>query len=736
MRIRLLPLALLAACGGAKPAARPAATPPPSTPTAEAPHQQPQDPVLKPPVAERRVVTDTYHGVTVEDPYRWLENDEDKEVKEWSAGQNRFARFVLDRLPGLDTLRGEIRAIIAAPVTRYGGFKAAGGKLFGFRKQPEKEQAELIVMDRPEDPAAAKLILDPTAGGDATQTIDWFVPSPDGTKLAVSISVGGSESGTVHVLDLDGKDLDAPVPDVQYGGGGGDLAWRADGKGFWYTRYPAAGERPDEDRKFYIQVWWHELGQPRDKDRYELGKDLPKVSEYMLETDARGRLLVAVQEGDGGIFQHYLRDAKGKWTRISDWSDKIVAVEFGPTDDLWLVSRKEAPRGKVLRLKAGATLKKAKVVIPQGDDAIVTDYYDEFALTFAGDRLYLKYQLGGPSTIRAFTLAGKVAKGPALPPVSSAGEPVALDDGSLILYATSYTIPGMFYRYTPKTGAMAELAMLSPKPPVDLSEFEVHREMATSKDGAHVPYDVVWKKGAPQDGSQPCVVTGYGGYGIGQGPSFKAVQSVLLKRGVCFVQTNLRGGNEFGDEWHQQGMLTKKQNVFDDLAAVLDALVAQKYTSPERIVTIGGSNGGLLMGAMITQHPDKMKAVVSVAGVYDMLRSELTINGQYNMSEYGSVKDEAQFQALYAYSPYHHVTPGTKYPAVLFATGANDPRVEPWHSRKMTAALQAAQADPDAPILLRTSDSSGHGMGTAMSEQIDLIAHEWAFILWQLGVQP
>jgi prolyl oligopeptidase len=294
----------------------------------------------------------------------------------------------------------------------------------------------------------------------------------------------------------------------------------------------------------------------------------------------------------------------------------------------------------------------------------------------------------------------------------------------------------MLYRYTPKTGAMAELPMLSPKPPVDLSEFEVVREMATSKDGTQVPYDVVWKKGAPKDGTQPCLVTGYGGYAISSGPSFKAVQSVLLKRGVCFVQTNLRGGAEFGEEWHQQGMLTKKQNVFDDFAAVLDDLATKKYTSPERIVTIGGSNGGLLMGAMITQHPDKMRAVVSSVGIYDSLRSELTVNGQYNVPEFGSVKDEAQFQALYAYSPYHHVTAGTKYPTVLFVTGANDPRVEPWHSRKMTAALQAAQADPDAPVLLRTSDSSGHGMGTAMSEQIELTAHTFAFILWQLGVQP
>jgi prolyl oligopeptidase len=264
---------------------------------------------------------------------------------------------------------------------------------------------------------------------------------------------------------------------------------------------------------------------------------------------------------------------------------------------------------------------------------------------------------------------------------------------------------------------------------VDLSAFEVLREYATSKDGTKVPLNIVWPKGAPRDGSVPCVVTGYGGYALSQEPGFLMGQAPLLTRGVCFVQTNLRGGSEFGEEWHRAGMLTRKQNVFDDLAAVLAFLVDQKYTRRDRLATVGGSNGGLLMGAILTQHPDMMKAVVSYVGIYDMLRVERTTNGQFNIPEYGTVANEDQFKALYAYSPYHHVVPAA-YPAILFVTGANDPRVEPWHSRKMTAALQAAQTAP-APILLRTSSTSGHGAGTT-TEIIDESAHVMAFLLSQL----
>lgn len=727
MRFRLLSLVVLVGCGGAEPA--PVATGPrvPVTPAAD----EPAAPAAaRPPLAERRVVTDTYHGVTVEDPYRWLEGS-DAEVEAWSDAQNAYARAQLEALPEVDALAAEYRAIFAAPIVRHYWFRPAGGKVFALRKDPAKEQSELVVLDRPEDAAAARLILDPAAEGDKTRAIDWFVPSPDGTKVAVSLSVGGSEAGTLHVFDLDGKLVDAPIEGVQHGTGGGDVAWRPDGKGFWYTRYPREGEKPDAERRFWLQVWWHELGKA--EDRYELGKDLTRISEIMLETDRKGRVLARVQEGDGGTFQHYLRDPRsGAWRRVTDFADEIVHVGFGPTDDLWLVSRKGAPRGKILRLPAKATsLAKARLIVPEGKDSIVTNYYDEDGLVVTRDRLFVVYQVGGPTELRAFTHAGKPAKAPAMPAVSTVGLPQVLPDGDLLGFATSYVIPPTMYRIAPKTGAGAPIAALSPPPPVSLDGFEVHREWATSKDGTKVPVNIVWPAGRAKDGSTPCVVSGYGGYGLSISPYFVASSHPLLSRGVCAVFVNLRGGSEFGAEWHDAGRLTRKQNVFDDFAAALDLLVAGGWSRPERLAIRGGSNGGLLMGAIITQHPDKVKAVVSHVGIYDMLRVELSPNGAYNVPEFGTVAEKDQFEALYAYSPYHRVVDGTRYPAVLMTTGANDPRVEPWHSRKMIAALQAAQAG-DAPILLLTSDSAGHGAGTAMSERIAESALVAAFLLAQL----
>jgi prolyl oligopeptidase len=680
-----------------------------------------------PPVAEVRPVVDRYFAVDVTDPYRWLE-DESAEVDAWSDGQNAYAREVLDHLPDLAALRDEIRAIVNAPITRYGGFVPAGGKLVALRKQADKEQPELIVLDDPEHPEDARLILDPTAAGGALQTIDWFVPSPDGAMIAVSLSSAGSESGTLHVLAVDGTEVDTPIPDVQRGTGGGSVAWTPDGKGFYYTRYPAAGEKPDDERDFWMQVYFHRLGDALEQDRHELGDDFPKIAEIFLASDARGRVLASVQKGDGGIFQHYLRDTKGAWRQLTTWSDGVIAADFGPDEDLWLVSRKGAPRGKVMRLPGKKKLAQAKVVLAEGKDAILTDYYRHWGVVAAGDRLYVAYQTGGPSEIRVFTLAGKAAKSPSLPPVSSVGKPVPWKGGAL-LAATSYTTGG-WYRFTAKTGAVDPLPAISQLPPVDLTGYEVHRETATSKDGTAVPLNIVWPKGAAQDGSRPCVVTGYGGFGINESPSFLGTTAVLLSRGVCFVDVNLRGGGEFGEDWHQAGMLTKKQNVFDDFAAALAYLVAQGYTSADRLAITGGSNGGLLMGAMITQHPALVKAVVSTVGIYDMLRVETSANGQFNVTEYGTVADEAQFRAMYAYSPYHHVA-AASYPAILMLTGKNDPRVAPWHSRKLTAALQAAQAG-DAPILLRTSDTAGHGMGTSTSEYIDQLAHRYAFILDQI----
>ncbi len=711
--MRSLFLLLAAACGSASQPVAPVG-PTPANPTS---------------APRTRSVTDTYHGVKVEDPYQWLEAETD-EVHAWSDKRNEAARAYLAALPGLAQLREEVRASIAAPITRFWSLRPLAGKLFALRKLPDKEQPELVVMDSPETATAARLVLDPTAMGSG-KTIDWYVPSPDGTKVAVSISAGGSEAGDLHVIGLDGKALDPVIPNVQRGTGGGDIAWRPDGKAFWYTRYPSAGEKPEGERDFWQQVWFHELG--GSADRYELGKDQPQIAEFRVDSDARGRVLATVQQGDGGIFRHYLRDPKrGTWRQLTEWEDGVVSMRLGVSSDLWAVSIKDAPRGKLLRFRDTELIGNAKVVIPEGRDTIVTSFYNDDAPLVAGDRIYVTYLAGGPSKLRVFDLAGKPLQDPPLPDVAT----VAIGDfvgKDLLVFATSYTMKPTRYRYSVARNTLVEIPALSPKVPVTLDDFEVRRELATSKDGTQIPLNIVRKKGAPMDGSTPCVVTGYGGYASSQIPVFLGRQAHLLRRGVCWVDVNLRGGNEFGEDWHRAGMLTLKQNVFDDFSAALAFLVKANYTRADRTVILGGSNGGLLMGAQLTQHPEQVKAVVAEVGIYDMLRVERSINGQFNIPEYGSVKDEAQFKALFAYSPYHRVAAGVSYPPVLFTTGANDPRVASWQSRKMVAALEHAQ--PGGTFLLRTSQTSGHGIGTGMTEEVERNAEVTAFILAQLGVR-
>ena len=307
----------------------------------------------------------------------------------------------------------------------------------------------------------------------------------------------------------------------------------------------------------------------------------------------------------------------------------------------------------------------------------------------------------------------------------------SLEDNSLLFRDVSYTEPAAWFQL--KANAAPVRAALVNTTPVSFSDIEVTREFAPSKDGTKIPLNVIRKKGTQLDGNNPTLLYGYGGYGISMSPSFDFTRRLWFDRGGVFVVAGIRGGGEFGEEWHKAGNLTKKQTVFDDFAASAEYLIKQKWTRPEKLSILGGSNGGLLMGAMITQHPELVRAVVSAVGIYDMLRVELAPNGAFNVTEFGTVKEPDQFKALYAYSPYHHVVDGTKYPSILMMTGANDGRVAPYHSRKMVARLDEANKSSN-PILLRTSSSAGHGIGTALSERIKQLADEYSFLFAQLGM--
>jgi prolyl oligopeptidase len=687
----------------------------------------------EPPPTPKRPVTDTYHGVTVTDDYRWLEDYSNKEVQAWSDAQNVRARSVLNSLPGRDALRAQLTKILSARTISHSGLKYRAGQLFALRRQPPKQQPFLVVLPAPDQPEKARVLLDPTATGKKGTHIDWYEPSPDGKLVAVSLSQAGTESGDVHIVEVaTAKEVYEVVPRVNGGTAGGSLTWSPDGKGFFYTRYPRGSERPAEDLNFYQQVYYHQLGTPTDKDRYEMGHDLPRIAEIRLDMDdASGRLLASVQNGDGGEFEHFLRWPDGKWSQFTSFKDKIVDTVFGPREDLYLVSRRDAPRGKILRLSVkDLHLDSAREIVAEGKDTIVTSFSGRETVLPAESRLYVVYQLGGPSQIRAFDLDGKPQPAPRQLPVSTVGNLVRLTGDDLIFSNTSYVEPRNYYLYHASSSETTKLPLASP-PPVSFGDVQVVRELATSKDGTKVPVNILIPKGARRDGSNPCLVTGYGGYGISQAPGFRPDWRVLFDHGFIVAVANLRGGGEFGEAWHRAGALTHKQNVFDDFAAVLRHLIDQRYTSPAHLAIQGGSNGGLLMGATVTQHPDLMKAVVAHVGIYDMLRVELSPNGAFNITEFGTVKDNAQFKALYTYSPYHHVRDGQKYPAVLFLTGANDPRVDPMQSRKMTARLQAA----GALALLRTSADTGHGSGTSLSQRIEELVDVYAFLFAQLGVK-
>jgi prolyl oligopeptidase len=681
-----------------------------------------------PPAADRRPVTDTYHGVPVRDDYRWLEDAAAQEVKAWSDGQNAWARSVLDRLPAVPALRERLRAIASAPAPAWSSITRRGEILFALKNEPPKQQPFLVRVAVAADPATERVVVDPNALDPSGGTeIDWFVPSVDGRMVAVSLSKGGSEAGDVHVFDGEtGKPLSDVIPRVNGGTAGGGLAWNADGSGFLYTRYPRGAERSGQDVDFYQQVWYHRVGTPTESDSYEIGRDFPRIAETSLRSSDDGRFALAtVKNGDGGDASQYLRTPDGRWDRISADADRAITGRFGPDGSLYLISRRDAPRGRLLRLPLGSSrLADAAVVVAEGADSI-----DDFCPTQRA--LYVSYIAGGPSKVHVLSPQGALKADVAILPTSSVSELVWVGGDEILFDNQSFVEPPAWYRTGP-AGRPTRTA-LKQVSRVDFSDVEVTRELATSKDGTKIPIDVMRRRGTPRNGENPTLLYGYGGYSISQRPVFNALRKAWLEQGGVSAVAGLRGGAEFGDDWHQAGKLLRKQNVFDDFVAAARQLVSSRWTRPNRLAIEGWSNGGLLMGVSFTQHPELFGAVVAHVGIYDMLRWERSSNGAFNVTEFGSVEDPAQFRYLYAYSPYHHVADGKAYPPVLFLTGANDPRVDPMHSRKMAARMQAATAGK-TPILLRTSASSGHGIGSSLDEKIGETLDVYAFLFDRLGV--
>lgn len=737
-----------------------------------------------PPSTTRLPVADEYHGAKVVDDYRWLEDWNDARVKEWSEAQNQYTRSVLDALASVEPIRQRITQLENAAGVEYSGLEHRPTGLFALKHQPIKQQPMLVKLVSADDLRGERIVFDPNAADDSGLTaIDWFVPSPDGKLVAISISKAGSEAGDVHVFDAaTGKEFDTDlIPRVNGGTAGGSLAWAPDSKSFYYTRYPRVGERPADDLDFYVQVYSHTLGENISRDRYELGKDFPKIAEIVLQAGKTGHVMASVQKGDGGEFMFFLR-APGQgaeWRQLARYEDKVIQAVVADDGAVFMVSRQGAPRGKVLRLAAGAghatpSVADAQVIIPESSYSIESDFFSRTGITLSESRLFVQYQAGGPSEVGVFDLTGKSLGNVKLPPIAAVHGVVPLPEGDALIGFETYLTPPEWLRYDASDAASRQTALVMTSD-VDYSEYEVVREFATSKDGTKVPVNIIRSKrlgeivdlrrktneklqaaaekakkegvdiavegdtlvmDAVSNGTQviypaPTILWGYGGYGVSESPAYSARRKLWLEQGGVFAIANIRGGGEFGEEWHRQGNLTNKQNVFDDFFAAAKLLL-DGYTTRERFAIMGGSNGGLLMGATLTQHPDLCKAVVSSVGIYDMLRVELSANGAFNVTEFGTVKDPAQFKALRAYSPYHNVVDGTQYPDVLFITGANDPRVDPMQSRKMTARLQAAS--PGSKTLLRTSANAGHGIGSSLAQRIEQNVDVYSFLFSELGV--
>jgi prolyl oligopeptidase len=703
---------------------------PPAKPPAKALLARKSDSAKPPyPATQKRPVAETYGPMVFQDDYQWLEDAADPTVRSWVEGQNRLTRSILDAVPARDSIARRLTALYKAPRLSYYGVVERGKKLFGMKSEPPREQPLLVVFDSPADAKSERVLFDPNAAdAKGSMAIDFYVPSLDGKRVAISLSRNGSEDGSVHVIEVStGRETGDVIPRVNFATAGGSVAWNADGTGFWYTRYPHAGERPKEDADFYQQIWFHTVGRPESSDVYTLGKEFPRIAEIELESSDDGAALLAVvKNGDGGEIEHWIRKADDTWVQVTRFADRISQAHFGGDGALYLLSHGGAPNGKLLRLALDdPKFAAAAVVIPEGTESI-----DSFA---AGkNALYLSTIAGGPSELLAFDRSGKAIGPIPIPPISAVYDLVRIGDDDFLFRTGSYTAPATWFRYDALSRATSP-AVLRAVSPVNFGDATVVREFATSKDGTKVPINIIYRKGTKLDGKNPTILSGYGGYAISVRPGMSLSARLWLDAGGIIAVANLRGGGEYGEGWHEAGKMLRKQNVFDDFAACAQHLVARRYTSVAKLAIQGGSNGGLLMGVEITQHPELFRAVVSHVGLYDMPRELRTPNGVFNVTEFGSPDDPVQLRAIMAYSPYHHVVEGTRYPAVLLLTGDNDGRVDPMNSRKFLARLQAATGSAD-PILLRTTSTSGHGIGTALSDSIASTTDVYAFLWRELGL--
>lgn len=683
-------------------------------------------------VTRRDEVIETIHGVTIRDPYRWLEDADSPETRAWTDEQNARTERLLQAVPGRAAMEARLFDLlqvgtVAAPEVR-------GGKIFYLKREGEQNQPVLYVREGVD--GEERLVLDPNAADEAgLVALDWWFPSPAGRLLAYGTSRDGDEWSTLRVLDVATGDVFADeIERSRYS----SVAWLPDGSGFFYTRYPRPGTVPPGEESYHSHAFFHRLGDDPAGDPKVFGEGRSPQDMISLASSIDGRWLVVIAFEGWARSEVYLRDLTAPEPRFVPVVEGVDAIFDNPVvsrDKLYLRTNLDASNYRVVEIDATDPDPESwRTVLPAAPDRVI----EGFVLAEeAGQRRIVTAELESASSrLRVYDLTGALRRELGLPELGAVQGLDAEETGSTIVAGfASFAIAPCAFAFDVTTGARRPISPLPPPAGFDPSSIEVRQVRYPSRDGTSISMFLVHRRGLQPNGDHPTYLTGYGGFNISLTPSFRAPVLYWLERGGIFAMPNLRGGGEYGEAWHRAGMLDKKQNVFDDFTGAAEWLIAKGYTNPEKLAIVGGSNGGLLVGAALTQRPALYRAVVCAVPLLDMVRYHHFSIAKLWIPEYGAADDEEAFRWLYAYSPYHRVVEGTCYPATLLTTAEQDSRVDPLHARRMTALMQwATSCAADRPILLRAETRAGHGVGKPLSKRIAEAADQLAFLCWQLGV--
>ncbi len=665
-------------------------------------------------------VTDDYFGTKITDDYRWLENGSDPQVQAWTEAQNAFTRKYLDAVPERPAIIKQLTALwnyekMGVP-SHYGPY------YFFTRNDGLQNQSPLYVQEGLS--SKARLLIDPnTLAKDGTVALDWYYISEHGKYVAYGTSPGGTEQSTLRVRDTaTGVDLPDVIPGCRFS----SVAWLKDESGFYYTRFPMPGSVDENEINYNQRVMFHKLGDNPDDDALVFSVPGKKETTFGVDLSNDGRyLLIQMSEGSDRRTEILVKDlSSGAMMYIAKgvhnaYSGEIVDGTF------YCLTDEGAPRGCVYAIDLKAPQRdKWKLVVPEGPDTIES-------ASVVNHRLMLQLMHDACSLVQFRGLDGKFEAEMPLPQMGTVtGIFGKWNSDEVFAGYTSFTRPSSVYRYDFSKNKLD--LFFEPKVPFDSANLETEQVWYPSNDGTKVSMFIVHEKGIKRDGTAPCYLTGYGGFDISEQPFFSPVIAWWLEQGFVFAMPNLRGGGEYGEAWHEAGMLDKKQNVFDDFISAAQWLIANKYTSKPKLAIEGGSNGGLLTGACLVQRPDLYGAVVIEVPLLDMLRYQRFSIARYWIPEYGSSEDPKQFQFILKYSPYQNVK-AADYPPTLIMAGANDSRVDPLHARKMTALLQA-KTTGSAPILLRVESKAGHGQGKPTAKRIEDAADRYAFLVMALNL--